>query len=265
MRLLSRKFWWLLLTLATLCVMSCGVTRNTTTEEDRQGRDVVLQIVNADDEELNRLEQAAAEDPQCFAKMKPFIAGMREKHEDARQVLLQLEAVHGKPERPVIYSHAEVPGLIERIKKSHATTFWASVGAAILAGGSIALGLARSPLAKLIPGFGNVFGALSSTVEAVEAYMHKKKSGGEVDDVKELAGILSTAHEDAGVKGLMDKVLVKAKDKLGLPPGPVVQPPLPVQPSPVEVVEEVKRETERRENPAAAEGTSTTMTSDEPK
>jgi len=191
------------------------VNRNTTTEEDREGVEVVSQITDSQDAELDRIELAVREDPSCFAKVAPQIKAMREKNHDARLVIRQLQENNGKPERPVVYAHAEMPGLLDRMKRSHGVTFWGMIGGAVITGGGIALGIARK-FGKFIPGFGPVFAALDTTMTAVEQFMQKKKEQGQVDVVNDLAGLLKAAHADANVGEFIDKKLAKVQEKLNI-------------------------------------------------
>jgi len=207
---MGKKEWVAFVALAVLSIAGC-TTKNTVTEEDRQGVDVERQIAESQDAELDRLEAAVKEDPQVAAVAAPIVARMREKNNDSKQIANALQKNWGPPEKPVTYNHAETPGLIDRILKSHQVGFWAAVGGAFVSGALVLIGLARSPVAKMIPGIGTILTSLDSTFGAIEAWMKKMKEGGRPEVAAGLASVLEAAHEDAKVSPYVAKVLSKVK------------------------------------------------------
>jgi hypothetical protein len=205
------------------CQAGCG-TKSTVMEEDRQGIDVEEQIIEAQDAEFDRLEQALKDDPVAMTAAAPILARMREKNSDGKKITKQLLSNFGPPEKPIPYAHAEVEGLLARMAKSHAVTFWASVGGALLTGMTLMLGLIRSPAARMIPGVGPIFAALDSTAAAIESYIAKKRAGGHVDDAAELQNVLQQAHKVDKVGAFMDRLTDKVKEKTGIDASKVLSP-----------------------------------------
>ena len=191
-----------------LALNGCGPSHNTVEEADRQGIDVQRQILLAQDVELDRIEAALHEAPDLkTASVMPIVERMREKNLDAKALTAQLIANFHPPEQPQIYSHAEVQSLVKRMLDAHRVTFWASVGAAVLAGAGAVIGLARSPIAKMIPGIGTILTSLDGTMAAIETWMTKMKAGGQSDVAAGLASVLEAAHQVPAVQKFMDKRL----------------------------------------------------------
>ncbi len=211
--------WGRVLVLAALALAWGGCNpKNKVQEEDRQGIDVAYQIDRVEDAELDRLEAAIAEDPALKPKLGPVVDRMRIANDDRIEIHRTLLDNFGAPKQPIIYAHETIGDLLTRMRKAHAVGFWAAVGAAILSGGAIALGIARSPLARMIPGFGPVFSALDTTLGGVEAWMQKKKASGEGLQAQDLAEILELAHADKNVGAYIDKKLEKVKLTMGTDP-----------------------------------------------
>ena len=207
--------WCIILVLLPL---SFGCSPNDrVTEEDREAVDLQWQIADAQEAEMSRLATAIRSDPMMLQDPAAAFTKLREMNNDAREIAKQLGRNFGPPDQPQIYSNAEMPGFLTRLKKSHEVGFWGMLGAAVLAGGATALGIARK-FGKFVPGFGPVFAALDTTLEGVEKWMQKKKDGGKTDDVAELAAILKGLHSDAKVGTYIDKALGKVKDRLGIEP-----------------------------------------------
>ena len=200
--------------------IGCGPSHNTVEEADRQGIDVTRQILLAQDVELDRIESALKESPDLkTAAIMPIVERMREKSADAKSLNAQLLANFHDPQQPQIYSHAEVQALVKRMLDSHTATFWASVGAAVLAGAGAVIGLARSPIAKMIPGIGTILTSLDGTMAAVETWMQKMKEGGQADVAQGLASVLDAAHQAPAVQRFIDKRLDKIQaGSIAMPP-----------------------------------------------
>lgn len=212
----KRSLWLLVGALVYFGMCGCGPSHNTVEEADRQGIDVERQILLAQDVELDRAEAALKESPdlKTVGQIMPTIERMREKNSDAKALNAQLLSNFHAPQQPQIYSHAEVQSLIKRMLDAHTVTFWASVSGALLAGGLGVIGLARSPLAKMIPGIGTILTSMDSTLGAVETWMQKMKASGkpELGDVADgLQNVLAAAHEDAKVSPYVAKALAKVK------------------------------------------------------
>jgi hypothetical protein len=199
------------LSLLALAVGGC-VTRNTVTEEDRQGIDVSRQILVAQDVELDRLEVQVEKDLGAMTT----VARLREKNDDAKRINAQLLANFKPPQKVAVYSHAEVQSLLDRMKKSHDSTFWAMLGGTILAVGGATLAIARK-YGKFIPGFGPVFSALDSTLAGVEGWMQQKKAEGNPAIANELSSVLQYVHLDDQVDAFVKNRLLKVKATLPLP------------------------------------------------
>lgn len=201
---------WLRLTPIIVLFLLAACSQKRVTEEDREGIDYTVQILHLQDDELDRLEEATATMPEFKAKYGGTVANLRQLNEDASSIVVTLREVYGPPKEPKTYSHSEVEGLIAGIKKSHAVTFWSAIGASVLAGALTLLAVARSPLAKLIPGAGNILGSLDPALAALQGWMKKKQDGGETDDVHELVDVLHEASP------LLGKHAEAIKDKLGI-------------------------------------------------
>lgn len=196
----------------SLALGGCAPSRNRVEEEDRQGIDVTRQILDAQDAELDRIEVALKEAPDLkTSAIMPIVERIREKNSDAKALTWQLISNFHGPEYPQVYSHAEVQGLIKRMLDAHRVTFWASVGAALLAGGTTVIALARSPLAKMIPGVGTILTSLDGTMAGIETWMQKMKDGGQPDTAAGLASVLDAAHQIPAVQRFIDKRLEKVQ------------------------------------------------------
>ena len=196
--------------LALVSVGGCGPSHNSVEEADRQGLDVQRQILLSQDVELDRIETAVNEepiDPLRALAIKAAVSGMREKNRDAKDINAQLLTNFRPPQQPTVYSHAEVQSLLKRMHDSHQTTFWASVGAALVAGGTFVIGLARSPLAKMIPGVGTILTSLDGTMAAIETWMTKMKESGKPEIAAGLASVLQEAHKVPAVQRFIEKRL----------------------------------------------------------
>lgn len=191
-----------------------GCAQKSVTEEDRQGVEVIYQIIEQQDDELDRMEEAAAEDPVIKEKFGNHIVNLRQRNDDSRTLIVAYKNSFGPPKDMPAYTHDNVKHLADEIEKSHRKSTWAWLGGALLSGGALALAAARSPFARMIPGFGPVFTALDTTLAGVETWMQKKKENGDHVDAAELAGILQAAHADANVGPYIDKLLAKVKVKL---------------------------------------------------
>lgn len=198
--------------LVSFALGGCTASHNRVEEEDRQGIHVTGQILEAQDVELDRVEAALKEAPDLkTAAIMPIVERMREKNSDAKALNAQLLANFHRPDQPQVYSHAEVQGLIKRMLDAHRVTFWASVGAALLAGGTTVIALARSPIAKMIPGIGTILTSLDGTMAGIETWMQKMKAGGQPDVAEGLASVLEAAHQIPAVQKFIDKRLEKVQ------------------------------------------------------
>lgn len=210
---MGKSFLWALVgALIYFCLGGCGPSYNRVEEADREGIDVQRQILLAQDVELDRIEESVGDgkDPipplQAMA-IKAAVAGMREKNRDAKEITAQLLTNFRPPQQPTVYSHAEVQSLLKRMHEAHQATFWASIGAALLAGGTFVIGLARSPLAKMLPGVGTILTSLDGTMAAIETWMTKMKESGKPEIAAGLASVLEEAHKVPAVKSFIAKRL----------------------------------------------------------
>jgi len=218
---MGKRAWWALLgALLVLAMMGCTPGKSSVTEEDRVVLDHSVQIARLEKARLGVIMGLIGGDPAVLvASMKELEA----LNADAIANAEQLQKNWGPPEKPIVYSSAAAAEARAKSDKSHLPKgFWGWLAGAFSIGGSIALGIARSPLARMIPGFGPVFSALDTTITAVESFMQKKKTAGDVDVVAELRDTLQKAHEDANLRPYIDKFLAKAQDKLGVPVGEIL-------------------------------------------
>ncbi len=218
---MGKKVGWALVgALVLMAVVGC-TTKSKVTEEDRVVLDHSVQIAQIQGRKLELLAAVITNDP---ARAAAAVKDLEVLVADARANAEQLQKNWGPPKEPVPYTPENAELARKASDKSHSVGFWASLGGIFLAGGGIALGIARSPLARLIPGFGPVFSALDTTVTAVETFMQKNKAEGKVDVVAQLRDTLQKAHEDANLRPYIDKFLAKAQDKLGVPVSEILAP-----------------------------------------
>ncbi len=209
----------------------CSGTINSVTEEDRQLVDMNVQIAQRQHAAARLLASVIGSDP---AGAQQAAAELEALNHDALANNLQLQKNWGPPKERKAYSPEAAATTRDASDKSHTPGFWAKVGGALLAGGAAALAIARSPLARMIPGFGPVFTALDSTMAGIETWMQKKKASGEGAQAQDLADILAALHEDKNVGAFIDKKLKRIQKKLGVDEWepPDVSPPTAPAPVP---------------------------------
>ena len=220
---MGKKVGWFLAFLA-LVMFSAGCTpgKSTVTEEDRVVLDHSVQIARLEKAKIGFIVGLIGGDR---AVLVASIHELEALNLDAIANAEQLQKNWGQPQQATSYSPEAAAKARQDSDKSHLPKgFWGWLAGAFSIGGSIALGIARSPLARMIPGFGPVFSALDTTITAVESFMQKKKSTGQVDVVAELRDTLQKAHEDAKLRPYIDKFLAKAQDKLGVDVAPILAP-----------------------------------------
>ena len=126
----------------------------------------------------------------------------------------QLVKSHGPAENPLAYSKEASQKARDDSGKSHEGFSWAAVGGVILSVGTVLFGLAKSPIAKMIPFIGPWIGAAEATIEGTERFMEKQKREGKPEVAAALAEELKRLQQDDRTKSLVNRLLGKAKDKL---------------------------------------------------
>lgn len=193
------------------CALACCSAQ--VKEEDRQLVEQGEQIAAIQDEEYARIEQAINDGD--LPKAKAIIKEARAVNADAGANASTLKGTLGAPQQAVPYTAASAEALRAAAKKAHTDLgFWAWMVGAITAGGSIALGIARSPLARMIPGFGPVFTALDTTITGVEKWMAAQKAAGNHEVAADLASTLFAAHDEKNVADYVMAKVEKVQEKL---------------------------------------------------
>lgn len=203
------------LLIASLALAGCAVDHNTVTEEDRVIVDMNIQIAKKRQVTHRLLLGALGNDPATYA------AALKEVEQlDADNLAnnQQLQNNWKPPEKPIEYTPAAAKQAREDSAKKHTETggnFWGWLTGAFGTGALIVMGLARSPLARFIPGVGSISTALDTVMTAAETYMRSKKAAGQEEHADELADILEEQQVKAKVDRFSKKRLAKLKKKLG--------------------------------------------------
>lgn len=124
----------------------------------------------------------------------------------------QLVKSHGPAENPLAYSKEASQKARDESGKSHEGFSWAAIGTAVLGIGTVLLGIAKSPWAKMIPGVGQFVGLAEMGVEGAERFMGKMKRDGKPEIAKALADELARVQGTDNI--LVQKLIAKVKGKL---------------------------------------------------
>lgn len=203
------------LLIASLALAGCAVDHNTVTEEDRVIVDLNIQIAKKRQVAHRLLIGALGNDPATYA------AALKEVEQLDRDNLAnneQLQKNWKAPDKAVEYTPPAAKQARENSEKVHTETggnFLGWLGGAFTTGALLVMGLARSPLARFVPGVGSISTALDTVMTGVETYMRSKKAAGQEEHADELAGVLEQGQVKARVARFSQKRLAKVKKKLG--------------------------------------------------
>lgn len=225
-----------LIAVLVLAVGGAGCSkRSRVTEEDRVVVDMNVQIAEQDAVDLHSLEASLGAYPEAYAAVKPAIAALTERNADAGENSKQLRENWGAPKTPLPYTPENAKKARDASKKSHSTTFWGAVGAALLAGGGVALGLVRK-FGRFIPGIGPIFEVGDKLIAGIEVFMAKRKAAGDVEAAKDLGRtLLELQEKDPKVKAYVQKRLEYVKQKYGIEVAKILEDALPPPPTPAPV------------------------------
>ncbi len=204
-----------ILAIAFVLMAGCS-TKSRVTEEDRVVLDYSVQIGRLQRAHLEVMAAVYTADP---ARAAAALKELRELTDDAIANAEQLQKNWGAPKESTAYTPANADGARKASDKSHSAGFWSGLAAGALSVGLFLVGVARSPLAKMIPGVGTALNALDGFMAGAETWMQKMKDADKPELAEGLAGVLDVAIKSPWVKAYADKRLVKIQS------GTVAAPP----------------------------------------
>lgn len=184
----------------------CGASNNTVYEEDRVLVDMNIQILKKQKAVLAALSNNPG----------GFVAEMEQLDRDAIANNEQLQKNWGAPDNRIDYTPAAAAAARDSSDKKHTTSagFWGAIGCGILGGATLIIGLARTPLVRLIPGIGQIIASFDPLLAGAEKFMASQKAKGAGGVAAELAEAMAVEQKSAKVHRYISKRLGKVKKKI---------------------------------------------------
>lgn len=215
-----RPACWLLVLVPVLALAGGGCSsKKLVLEEDLHLLDLTKQIVERQAGEIVKLEDALADagnqiSPFVLGKLLPIQGNLKHLNEQAAGNVAVFVSNWGAPGVAQLYSDEVNAKAREAAKTAHSVTFWGSIGTGVVGTALFIIGLARSPVARLIPGIGQMISACDPLLAGAEKFMATMKAKGCPEVAEELAAHLISEQQTAGVDRFVTKRLDKIKVRI---------------------------------------------------
>lgn len=206
-----------ILALAVGGAMGCA-TRSTTTDGDRQVEDQARKANAVAVEKVEAARAGSVKGSENWTLLGLALDAL----EDVERGTAQLQAVHGPPKEPKIYTKANMDAAIAQSAKDHAGTPWGTIalGAASAAAGIAGTMLGMPWLSGIFPALAGKWKAVADTgVQIITSLRREAEKPGGLTPKK----LLETAVEYAasapkGVDAYMKTAATAFEEKLGFKP-----------------------------------------------
>jgi hypothetical protein len=194
------------------------VTKATTTDGDRQVEDQSRKALESAVSDIETVRATLTQGSDSWTMLGVGLA----KVVDAQRGVTHLQAVHGPPAEPKVYSQANMDAAIAQSKKEHAGTPWGTIalGAASVAAGIAGTMLGMPWLSSLFPALAGKWKAAADTgVQIITALRKKAEEPGGLKP-KALLEIATeySASAPKGVDAYMKKEASAFEEKIGFTP-----------------------------------------------